>query len=125
MKAHAVATFSLEEVSGGQTEPAFELRRQVHRMECTLLCRTADMLFAIALAIAAFPASAQHRAESKNLELVGFNDLQARSAYQPVIENKNGRWIAYIGHHGGTASMPGTGPRRRLPRRRPQRHVAY
>jgi hypothetical protein len=37
---------------------------------------------------------------------VGFNDLQARSAYQPVIQNQNGRWIAYIGHHGGTASMP-------------------
>ena len=83
-----------------------KLRRQIHRMECTLLCRTAEVLFAIALAIAAFPASAQHGAESKNLELVGFNDLQARSAYQPVIQNQNGRWIAYIGHHGGTASMP-------------------
>ena len=40
------------------------------------------------------------------MELVGFNDLQARSAYQPVIQNQNGRWIAYVGHHGGTAAVP-------------------
>ena len=40
------------------------------------------------------------------MELVGYNDLQARSAYQPVIQNQNGRWIAYIGHHGGTTAAP-------------------
>src|SRR6185312_6986324 len=34
--------------------------------------------------------------------LLGHHDLQARSAYQPVIREQNGRWIAYIGHHGGT-----------------------
>lgn len=38
-----------------QTETAFELRRLVHRIECVLLCRTADMLFAIAFAIVALP----------------------------------------------------------------------
>src|SRR5204863_2716229 len=27
-----------------------------------------------------------------------------RSAYQPSIHRQNGRWIAYIGHHGGTDS---------------------
>ena len=52
------------------------------------------------------PPLAQHGAEAKNIELVGFNDLQARSAYQPVIQNQNGRWIAYVGHHGGTAAVP-------------------
>ena len=35
------------------------------------------------------------------MRLVGYNDLQGRSAYQPVIHEQNGRWIAYIGHHGG------------------------
>jgi hypothetical protein len=47
-----------------------------------------------------------HAVESKDMRLVGSHDLQARSAYQPVIHNQNGRWIAYIGHHGGTESTP-------------------
>ncbi len=34
-----------------------------------------------------------------NMELVGHNDLQGRSAYQPIIINQDGREIAYVGHH--------------------------
>jgi hypothetical protein len=45
-------------------------------------------------------------AEARNMELVGYEPLQARSAYQPTIQNQNGRFIAYIGHHGGTAQAP-------------------
>jgi hypothetical protein len=37
------------------------------------------------------------------------NDLQARSAYQPIIHEQGGRFIAYIGHHGGEALNPLTG----------------
>src|SRR6185369_9991976 len=44
------------------------------------------------------PAAGQSRAEAKDMALVGTNDLQARSAYQPVIHLQGGRWIAYIGH---------------------------
>jgi hypothetical protein len=44
--------------------------------------------------------------DSKNMRLVGFNDLQARSAYQPIIHRVGERWIAFIGHHGGTALNP-------------------
>ena len=44
--------------------------------------------------------------EAKNMRLVGLNDLQARSAYQPVIHSQGNRYIAYIGHHGGTSSAP-------------------
>ena len=44
--------------------------------------------------------------EAKNMRLVGYNDLQARSAYQPVIHRQGDRWIAYIGHHGGTVAVP-------------------
>ena len=51
----------------------------------------------------------QRKAESKNMRLVGHNDLQARSAYQPVIHQQGNRWIAYIGLHGGTALNPLTG----------------
>ncbi len=44
--------------------------------------------------------------ESKNMRLVGYNDLQARSAYQPVIHRYGNRYIAYVGHHGGTSGVP-------------------
>ncbi len=39
--------------------------------------------------------------EARDMRLVGYSDLQARSAYQPTIHLQNGRWIAYVGHHGG------------------------
>ena len=44
--------------------------------------------------------------EVKNMRLVGMNDLQARSAYQPTIYKQGDRYIAYIGHHGGTPDVP-------------------
>jgi hypothetical protein len=47
-------------------------------------------------------AAAQQKAEKSNMELVGYNDLQARSAYQPTIHRQGQRWLAYIGHHGGS-----------------------
>ncbi len=50
-----------------------------------------------------------HAAQHKNMKLVGHNDLQARSAYQPFLHEQGGRWIAYVGHHGGTALNPMTG----------------
>lgn len=48
-------------------------------------------------------------AEAKDMALVGFNDLQARSAYQPIIHHQGDRFIAYIGHHGGATLNPLTG----------------
>ena len=47
--------------------------------------------------------------EASNMKLVGYNDLQARSAYQPTIHHQGDRWIAYIGHHGGTDEIPSSG----------------
>jgi hypothetical protein len=41
--------------------------------------------------------------EAKNMRLVGYSDLHGRSAYQPTIHQQGSRYIAYIGHHGGTA----------------------
>src|SRR5262245_50075280 len=52
------------------------------------------------------PLGAQGRAESKHMALVGSSDLQARSAYQPTIHRQGGRWIAYVGHHGGSKEVP-------------------
>jgi hypothetical protein len=54
-------------------------------------------------------ASAQNAEEAHNARLVGMNNLQARSAYHGVIQEQDGRWIAYVGHHGGTAFNPLTG----------------
>jgi len=57
------------------------------------------------------PAAAQSQKvgeapEAKNMRLVGYNDLQARSAYQPTIHKQGNRYIAYVGHHGGTPDVP-------------------
>ncbi len=57
----------------------------------------------------AVTAVAQSKPESKNMELLGYSDLQGRSAYQPTIHKQGNRWIAYIGHHGGRAMNPLTG----------------
>jgi len=44
--------------------------------------------------------------EASNMRLVGYNDLQQRAAYQPTIRHQGDRYIAYIGHHGGTPEVP-------------------
>ena len=44
--------------------------------------------------------------EARDIVQVGFHDLQARSAYQPLVREQNGRWILYVGHHGGTEREP-------------------
>ena len=46
------------------------------------------------------------KAESKNMKLVGYNDLQGRTAYQPTIQKQGDRWIAYVGHHGDNKLNP-------------------
>ena len=53
--------------------------------------------------------TAQHGAQQKNMRLVGHDDLQARSAYQPLVVKQGNRFIAYVGHHGGAAPNPLTG----------------
>ena len=72
----------------------------------------ARCILALALApLLAGPALAQSPQigdppEASNMRLVGYNDLQARSAYQPTIHKQGDRYIAYIGHHGGTDDIP-------------------
>ena len=46
-------------------------------------------------------------AEHKDVKLVGFNDLQNRSTYQPTLHKQGGRYIIYAGHH--TLGAPGEG----------------
>jgi len=79
----------------------------LRRLSVVLLCL-------VMTSFAAGPASAQapargHGAEARDMELVGHDDLQGRSAYQPTIHQQRGRFIAYVGHHGGRARNPLTG----------------
>ena len=64
------------------------------------------VLSATLLAAAPAQTLAQARPEMEDMALVGYNDLQARSAYQPTIHLQGSRWIAYVGHHGGTNEVP-------------------
>jgi hypothetical protein len=50
-----------------------------------------------------------HGPAAHDMRLLGFHDLQARSAYQPIIHRQGDRFIAYIGHHGGHGVNPITG----------------
>src|SRR5256712_1190098 len=73
------------------------------------LARCASLVVAVLLVFGAGRAAADdddRGAESKNMKLVGLNDLQGRSAYQPIVHEQGGRSIAYIGHHGGEATNP-------------------
>ena len=68
-------------------------------------------LLALAVTLLAAPALAQapkvgDPPEASNIRMVGMSDLQARSAYQPTVHRQGERYIAYIGHHGGTNSAP-------------------
>ena len=80
-----------------------------HVKLATYLC----LSFIISFITSGGGASAQQQVigappEASNMKLVGTNDLQARSAYQPTIHHQGDRWIAYIGHHGGTDDIPDT-----------------
>ncbi|HEY2135727.1 MAG TPA: hypothetical protein VGH49_07550 [Xanthobacteraceae bacterium] len=72
---------------------------------------TRSWCFASVILVAAAPALAQQQKvgaapEAQNMRLVGYSDLQERSAYQPTIHRQGDRYIAYIGHHGGTPEVP-------------------
>jgi len=73
--------------------------------------RAACSLGMVIAAVIAAPATAQQQRvgaapEAKNMRLIGYNDLQGRSAYQPTVQKQGDRYIAYIGHHGGTPDVP-------------------
>jgi hypothetical protein len=80
--------------------------------------RSADWLHvcvgtvAVAVVLASSPrvrAAEGPQDESHDMALVGHEDLQGRSAYQPTVHQQGDRWIAYIGHHGGKAFNTLTG----------------
>jgi len=76
------------------------------------MLRSTGLVVALALAAGATIVGQQPQAgkeEKKDVQLVGHHDLQARSVYQPTINRQGGKYIAYLGHHGGTKMNPMTG----------------
>jgi hypothetical protein len=82
--------------------------------------RFASIAFACAAAAACNPAAspvadvvpaaqADDPFAPHDLRLVGHNDLQARSAYQPIVHAYGNRRILFVGHHAGEALNPATG----------------
>ena len=76
---------------------------------CLALTLATSALLAAQQRAATATATGGHSAEQSNMRLLGADDLQARSAYQPTIVEQHGRWLAYIGHHAGNAMNPITG----------------
>jgi hypothetical protein len=71
--------------------------------------RCLKVILAMAFVVAPGVHAQDNKAEKRNMELVGYHDLQGRSAYQPIIHRQGGRWIAYVGHHGDNILNPLTG----------------
>ncbi len=67
--------------------------------------KTGLLAFSALLCATTF-AQESSKPEASNMKLVGYSDLQARTAYQPVIQKQGDRWIAYIGHHGDKKLNP-------------------
>jgi hypothetical protein len=59
-----------------------------------------SLALALLAGCASIDGSAGGGDDALDMRLVGHDDLQARSAYQPTIQHQGKRWIAYIGHHG-------------------------
>jgi len=64
---------------------------------------------ALAAVCAAFVPGIARSEDAADLRLVGHDDLQARSAYQPVVHAYGERRILFVGHHAGEALNPQTG----------------
>jgi hypothetical protein len=76
-----------------------------------LLGLVATCLAALGIALDAITTAAPQRPqpEKNGMDLVGFDDLQGRSAYQPLVHKQGDRFIAYVGHHGDLVRNPLTG----------------
>ena len=81
----------------------------IRRMSKLAIAAAAGCLLAACQATGSQGPRDPRQAEAHNMQLVGHNDMQARSIYQPVIHRQGNRWIAYVGHHGGVQLNPLTG----------------
>ena len=63
-------------------------------------------LFLGALALLATAAPALARTDSTNMKLIGEERLEGRAAAQIVLHQEGDRWIAFVGHYGGSEAAP-------------------
>src|SRR6266403_5288210 len=89
----------------GKGRSVMQQRSSVARAQAVIASTVAGLM-ALTLAALAQSPKVGDPPEAKDMRLVGMNDLQARSAYQPTIHKQGDRTIAYIGHHGGTPEVP-------------------
>src|SRR5258707_4810099 len=99
-------------IRASQRENCMQRRSSVGRAQAVIASTVAGLM-ALTLAALAESPKIGDPPEAKNMRLVGYTDLQARSAYQPTIHHQGDRYIAYVGHHGGTPDVPK--PLNRLP----------
>jgi hypothetical protein len=91
------------------------MRKRSGRLDSAKTALAALVLAAAAGCESAVPPSpaagapADDGVSNLNLRLVGTNDLQARSAYQPIVHAYGERRILFVGHHAGQALNPATG----------------
>jgi hypothetical protein len=76
------------------------------RFTCVHLMLSSAALTALLIAGPSAAQKAPEEASAHDMKLMSSDDLQARSAYQPTIARQGDRYIAYIGHHGGTEKVP-------------------
>jgi hypothetical protein len=74
----------------------------IHRNRSCILFRIAFFWIAVVPFALAQEPKVGDPPQASNMRLIGFNDLQERSAYQPTIHHQGNRYIAYIGHHGSS-----------------------
>jgi len=67
--------------------------------------QTLLFMFAV-IEVSSASAAPPKEPQSENMKLVGYSDLQARTAYQPTIQKQGNQWIAYVGHHGDKKVNP-------------------
>jgi len=77
--------------------------------ECVVSNRIGLAVAMASVALASGSALAQGDESVVNMRLVGHDDLQARSAYQPIVHAYGERRILFVGHHAGEAMNPLTG----------------
>ena len=75
------------------------------KFDARFACLTSALAIALTGDMLLGRPGAGDRPSAKDMRLVGMNDLQGRSAYQPTIHKQGDRTIAYIGHHGGTPEV--------------------
>ncbi|HEU4618452.1 MAG TPA: hypothetical protein VFV10_10445 [Gammaproteobacteria bacterium] len=73
--------------------------------------RAACAAGALLIGAARAPLAAEHAPvePAHDMRLVGHDDLQGRSAYQPIVHRYGERRILFVGHHAGQAMNPMTG----------------